>query len=670
MRRANKKECRSFADPGLKFNRDNGLLYLERLHYIVRTDIRNIGGQRFLLLFVYPREWLAAGNFRPRWTTFQSRTDYVTLSFRENGTTAWQTSVFENLEREWGFEKRCVFYSHSDEQRILRFCQNKQDSGFGALSCLQEKLRAQKELVRRHAKQRRIVERMASLPALPRDLKGWIHRAILPQYLFYDYHRGKTPMHGYCTACRHEVEVTDARHNQKGVCPRCHKEVLFKSRGRVGRIRNRATVQVLQKLNSGDLLIRILKVYCSYQKQNVPEKDTFEVTRIFMRQDEDGWSFEPYHSSYNSGDLTPWKTGYCPIRYIFQENFSADTCGHLYCGNLDEVLSGTPWQYSQLKQFYLRDKQPMELVPYFKAFLDCPKLELLFKLSFYRLTGDLVYRENAASLLDCSSKKPYEILKVWPEDVELLRKKDTSSADLRIYQKYRKEGIASKLRNKILQWMKLHQLREDDMILSLLRHTTFHKLSRYAEKQFELLCTRTTDRGGRRYESIDRILFEYRDYLRMCADQKYDLGNSFVLFPRDLQRSHDRISQRIKARLDAERRKKFMEVYHRIASHLDFEKDGLKIIYPQVPEDIEAEGNALHHCVGSYVSRMAEKQTMILFLRHAEAPKKSFFTIEVCDGKVAQVRGMQNCGPTSEVESFMAAWEAKVLHSAKLPAAA
>lgn len=85
--------------------------------------------------------------------------------------------------------------------------------------------------------------------------------------------------------------------------------------------------------------------------------------------------------------------------------------------------------------------------------------------------------------------------------------------------------------------------------------------------------------------------------------------------------------------------------------------------------DIVAEGNALQHCVGGYVSRVAKKECIILFLRHADTPETSFFTIEVRGGVVAQVRGMQNCSPTPEVKSFMDVWEKKVLHRGSLPAA-
>lgn len=667
----NKRECRKHADTELKFDRNSGLLRVEGIRYVIRTAIKNIAGQRLLLLYVYPCEKIADGDFHPKWTMFQSRTDYVTLAVRDNGTTTWQASMLENLDRAWDFESHCAFYSLLDEQRITRFCAQDSFTGFSSLNHLQWDQKEQRELAKRHAKQRKIISRMEGMPPLPRDLKGWIHREVLPQYFFYEYHKGKTPMKGYCTACHHEAAVSDPKHNQKGICPRCKKEVLFKARGRLGYISDRDTVQVLQKFSPDELIIRVLKVYRSYRKKDIPEFDVYENMRIFVRQDDWGkFVAEPYHHSFDSGDLTPWKQGYCPVMYLYQFNFNAEVCGHLYHRNLDAVLDGTPWQYSQLKQFYLKDREAMATEPYLRSLLAYPQLEMLFKMGFYRLTCDLIYRENPTYILDCGKKRPHEILRIWPEDVNDLRGRDGSAADLRVYQKYKEKGLCSKVRKEIFQWMERYGLREDNDILSFLPHMTLHKLLRYADEQFSLLHTRQTADGRMRYESMSRVLSEYRDYFRMCTEQDYDMKNSFVLYPRDLQQAHDRLSARIKAKLDAKRRRGFMAAYRRIMSSLDFELEGMTIVYPQKPEDIEAEGNALHHCVGGYVSRVAEKECIILFLRQTEELQKSFYTIEVRDQKVAQVRGMQNCAPTPEVNNFMEAWERRVLQRVKLPTAA
>lgn len=663
-----KRHCRRYADPRLTFQQSNGLLHSEQIIYIVRTAIKNVDGRRMLLLYIYLREQLEKGKFSPHWTMFQGKEDFVTLATREDGSLAWRTSNFNNLE--YGICGKLAFYTLADRERVTRYCGGNKNA-LAALDTLQCRIKARKELERRHKKQRFIIQRMNGLKPLPRDFRGWLHREILPQYLFYTYSRGKAEMNGYCSACHHEVPVSAPKHNSEGLCPRCKKAVTFKSRGKRGYLFDRCTAQVVQRISGDELIIRVMKVYCDYRKEEVPELNVYESTRIFVRRGENGKCLtEPYHHSFESGDLTPWKTGYCPVMYIYQPNFNAEVCGHLYHRNLDEALHGTPWQYSQLKQFYLFDKEPMATAPYLEALLEYPQLEMLFKMGFYKLTCDLVYRSSPKYALDCTGKKPFDILRVWPEDIAALRQMNGSSADLGVFQRYREKGIRPEVRAEIFGWMEKHKIQNDHDILRLREHMTLQKLFGYAEKQFMLLHGRKNDNGQIRYESMGRILDEYQDYLRMCEEQQYDMGSTFVLFPRNLQQAHDRISDYIKAKLDAEQKRKFHALYRRISKSLCFEKDGLVITFPKSPKDIVAEGNALRHCVGGYVSRVTNGSCIILFLRYAGKTKESFYTIEVRDGDVAQVRGLQNCEPTPEVKSFISDWKQNVLQRAELPAAA
>ena len=87
----------------------------------------------------------------------------------------------------------------------------------------------------------------------------------------------------------------------------------------------------------------------------------------------------------------------------------------------------------------------------------------------------------------------------------------------------------------------------------------------------------------------------------------------------------------------------------------------MKIVYPSIPDDVVREGHALHHCVGSYVERVAKHECVILFLRQCSDLEKSFFTIEIRGSQIVQVRGTGNCAATPEVDKFLKAWEQRVL---------
>ena len=92
---------------------------------------------------------------------------------------------------------------------------------------------------------------------------------------------------------------------------------------------------------------------------------------------------------------------------------------------------------------------------------------------------------------------------------------------------------------------------------------------------------------------------------------------------------------------------------------------GLMVIPPKSAEEIVEEGQKLHHCVGGYVSRVAKNECTILFLRKEEHPDIPFYTMEVREGKVKQLRGDGNCDPTPEVKAYFELWKKEKL----LPAA-
>lgn len=167
---------------------------------------------------------------------------------------------------------------------------------------LQRLISYRKELERKWKKQRAIIDRMKYVPVLPRDLKGFIHREVMPQYIFYDYQR-KAPGHAYCTACRHEVRIAAAKHNTSGLCPRCKKKITFKCRGRRGRIFDRETVQVLQKAEGNGLVLRIIKVYRSFADSDIPNHfEIWENARQFITLSSSGQcSVDAYYYHYKAG---------------------------------------------------------------------------------------------------------------------------------------------------------------------------------------------------------------------------------------------------------------------------------------------------------------------------------------------------------------------------------
>lgn len=651
----NKKLCRKFADPGIIMPLNNGILHAEQILYIVCTAVKIIDRHKTLVLYIYDRENAAQGDFMPCMTMFHCQDDFITLELRDDGSTAWRTSAFDHLDMNWSLSDKSAFYSPKDEERVRKYFKTAK-SGFKALTSAQDAVLLQRRLNRQRSKEKRILNRMAGIPALPRGLKGWINRSVMPAYFFYDYKRGGKDVPGVCSACGKAIVLSNVRHGNKAACPLCKHELIMKPRSRrSSSMYDRKTCQVIQHTGDDGLVVRIFKVYYSYQG-DIPDIQIYENARQLIYKNTEGKICEEsYYYSYKNGFLlTHWKKGERPKFSSWQECFEADTCGYVYTGNLPDAFAGTPWQYCPIKEFYSYWHEPMESLPFLAAYLNHPRLEHLTKTGFYPLVSDIVYRHNGECLNE-TQNRTHQILGVAAEDVPFLRDIDVNIAALQIFQRY--TGI--KGRQELLLWQLEHKISRD--IIPILQYMTPHKLMRYLDTQFLFLKLRRTQYGAARYKNMQAIVSEYRDYLEMCSGLEYNMKNSFVLYPHDLQKSHDKTAKRYKSKSEAITKKKFMAAYSRIEGQMDYEKDGMKIVYPKTPDDMIAESHVLHHCVDSYVSRVAKGECFVLFLRQCSDESTPFYTIEIRGNKPVQVRGSGNCSPTPEVEDFIKSWEQKVL---------
>lgn len=151
------------------------------------------------------------------------------------------------------------------------------------------------------------------------------------------------------------------------------------------------------------------------------------------------------------------------------------------------------------------------------------------------------------------------------------------------------------------------------------------------------------------------------DVLLMCRRQAYDMKDKSVLFPKNCAAAHDREAERIQKINDAQKKKAFCMAYAGFARKAALSNKELQIVCPKQANDLVDEGKALHHCVGGYIDSVAEGRSLIVFVRRVEEPKKPYVTVEVRDGKIAQIHGDHNSAPTEEVQKFVDLWSRKVL---------
>lgn len=668
MRKIDKRACRKFAMPELEFNLNEGVLHVESCPYIIRTAVRNIAGQRILVLYIYQRESTLAGSIKPRWVMFHSRDDFATLSFRENAKATWQCSTLDSLDRIGGFDSKCAFYRQQDEARVARFCKCERGA-ISMLGYLQRLISYRKELERKWKKQRAIIDRMKYVPVLPRDLKGFIHREVMPQYIFYDYQR-KAPGHAYCTACRHEVRIAAAKHNTSGLCPRCKKKITFKCRGRRGRIFDRETVQVLQKAEGNGLVLRIIKVYRSFADSDIPNHfEIWENARQFITLSSSGQcSVDAYYYHYKAGyDLTPWCNGYRPVFDRWKYNFTADMSGVLYQRNLSDTLKDTPWAYSQLEAFS-GIASFSGVATFLSAYIKRPKIEHLIKMKLYRLVSGIIYggySYSALQAINFNGENMRAILGIDRPYFPLLRELDPSIDQLHLIRQLLQAD--HKPSTEQIKWFIASKISNANAAKELLAHMSVHKLQRYVEQQFAPEDEAALKRVD--YYKMNTLITDYHDYLCMCKDLQYDVKNSFILFPRELKAAHDSVAKTLKDKRTAEHEKAIAGSFDEWQKRYQYQSKELMMIPPHSAKEIVDEGAALHHCVRLYVKNVAEKKSVILFVRSVDEPDKSLCTVEVKDGQVTQARGFDNEEPPAQITAFIEQWKQRVLYASDKAAA-
>lgn len=667
-RKIDKRACRKFALPELEFNLNEGVLHVESCPYIIRTAVQNIAGQRILVFYIYQRESILAGSIKPRWVMFHSRDDFATLSFRENAKATWQCSTLDSLDRIGGFDSKCAFYRQQDESRVARFCKCERGA-ISMLGYLQRLISYRKELERKWKKQRAIIERMKCVSALPRDLKGFIHREVMPQYIFYDYQR-KGPERAFCTACRHEVSIAAAKHNTSGLCPRCKKKITFKCRGKRGRIFDRATVQVLQKAEGNGLVLRIIKVYRSFADSDIPNHfEIWENARQFITLSSSGQcSVDAYYYHYKAGyDLTPWCNGYRPVFDRWKYNFTADMSGVLYQRNLSDTLKDTPWAYSQLEAFS-GIASFSGVATFLSAYIKRPKIEHLIKMKLYRLVSGIIYggySYSALQAINFNGENMRAILGIDRPYFPLLRELNPSIDQLHLIRQLLQAD--HKPSTEQIKWFIASKISNADAAKELLAHMSVHKLQRYVEQQFAPEDEAALKRVD--YYKMNTLITDYHDYLCMCKELQYDVKNSFILFPRELKAAHDSAAKTLKDKRTAEHEKAIAGSFDEWQKRYQYQSKELMMIPPHSAKEIVDEGAALHHCVRLYVKNVAEKKSVILFVRSVDEPDKSLCTVEVKDGQVTQARGFDNEEPPAQITAFIEQWKQRVLYASDKAAA-
>lgn len=153
------------------------------------------------------------------------------------------------------------------------------------------------------------------------------------------------------------------------------------------------------------------------------------------------------------------------------------------------------------------------------------------------------------------------------------------------------------------------------------------------------------------YEALDcDIIRELLDYLAMVSaiSPKFDkYPKNFLTTHRIVIRNYDRLKKEYSDDL----------FKNRINKELEYSSGDYKIIYPEKVQDIKDEAINMNHCVASYIDKIIDGKTNVLFLRKKDSLDKSLVTLEVAGNKILQARRSFNFEPSSEEKSVISKYQ-------------
>lgn len=640
------------------------------------------------------RERKTVATFR----TFLSEDDYVTQDLTKDST-KWITASFDMMQEIgfyrtiWDEQKReyrdnfsVYIWSGQDviEKCFKGYKKRESDTIWNLIRKFQNEVK-ERRLEQKHRKVLDPIDlKMKSVQNPPEEFENWVweHGMSFSRYGIYkETEKGKAEFEcSYCKA-RGVIDRTKIRlrNNEKGECPFCKSKVTYKVKGKLARvIRDTSDFIYVDRQEKGFLLryfwasreIRDGKIKEGYIKETL-----FEYKRCFWTVEKKSLRKEAYEwGVYHQRGCCRW----------IPDSGGIISAG-LYPDNLPQAWEHTAMKYSGID---ILAKNYNGILPYEGAiptYMEFPKFEWICKMGLNNLAANIVNKYSfyyiSTDVIDYKANTIYEILGLTKVNTKILQEIDGNTDELDLLREAQKLNIQ----------MRAEEVKEYYEVfgcdIKLLREKgnriSFHKFFKYFDKEIEIYIDKKTKEKLKREELIElkrNMVNDWKDYLSWCRELKYDLDNMFIYMPNNFKQVHDRVAKEYKdlkdrkAAAEKKRRDKLVakkmqklkkdmeEIFSKNVGvdALNIKGNGLILIVPENSAAIKEEGEALHHCVGTYIERVAKGETAIFFIRRESEPDKPYYTLEWKDNKVIQCRGMNNCSVTDKVKAFVQAFEEKM----------
>ena len=448
------------------------------------------------------------------------------------------------------------------------------------------------------------------------------------------------------------------------VCPHCGRRVRLRDVRRSSWWGDQKIVALLQKCSVGYMQ----RIFLVYKRARFYENCTATVEIDFEEEQRDvvgadGFKdgrFLSYHQKrgtdqYVAGAGYMHGSGWCAWR-------AEDGPMETFPGNLDEVLAGGKFQYSQLA--IAAAHQKVNPFDYLRRYENYPEVERLYKAGLYKFAWEYMTKHvergrNAWAYLTS------------PKDYGLVTQGDFAEAAGKDY------GIAELMARKRIRGWEFSDADEKAAAVAFMREVNWQQGDRF---EYSFITNRSLFgywreqregyRGRNQTEkyALQNFFVDYNDYVRCCIELRYDLTDTAISRPHNFQEMHDRVTSLVRdlrAKREAEKLKGVQAVYEQLHDLIEWTDGKLLVRMAHDAGDLIREGREMQHCVGTYGRRVAEGMCFIFFIRRAEEPGKAFYTVEIKPDlkklQVVQCRGYRNNDRSpeerEEVNAFLAKYE-------------
>lgn len=501
-----------------------------------------------------------------------------------------------------------------------------------------------------------IVEETAEhkVKKLPKEFDQRIMIDGFDNYIFY--YKDNVETKAYCSHCKTEFKITNPVYNEEAVCPCCSKHGILKQKGRAKQLRDNLISYCVQKYRKG-ILVRGFVCQRTfengYTKPSIWKEEAFRYTLK-----SDGTQNKEYRYSLTCGR---WLRLYS---YESSNNKKNGTKQFIFTNNLEKELNNTPWKYAALGELNTLSENINPNL-YLMKYPEYPQLEFLVKMKLEHLVN-VILKDSRYSINTIFNEKELSPLKFLGIQKQTLKQVIALSPTLKEFK------ILREIENYNLSLDKKHRkltiketelslaaemLPSTDRIVELLKETTVSRLYKYLNEQ--------PTKGTYYNETkLSRLTGEWLDYRKMgnniikSALTQNKLIKEFPMFPKNLKEFHD-LTTTLYRDHELEIKSEIIKCKQEELSKYEYvdEEAGYLITAPKDAYEFLNESNSLNHCVKTYMDRVIEGKTTILFVRSISEPTKPLYTLEYSNNKVVQFRGHSNSEPAASAKKFIKKWD-------------